>query len=287
MIIYMKKIYLFETNLKNSKNNKYCFVNDVNNADFILIIHKIKSKETGIKFVNENNYEIISHAYNLAKSSNKKLIIYCGGDRPPQILPNYDNVIVLNTSVIKSTKPFNEYVVGVTVEDKFSHFMLEPDLTIGFVGQKCCGREKYLNYLKNQEEFKTNFITRDAYIHKLHSHHINEFDNNMNENLFTFCYRGAGNFSVRFYETIMRGRIPIVVKTNSVFPYENLIDYDKVGIFVEENELNENNTLKDIILKYYNGKSKDELVEIQKYNRDIYLTYFNHDVFWEQILNYL
>ena len=80
--------------------------------------------------------------------------------------------------------------------------------------------------------------------------------------------------------------IPIVVKTNSIFPYEDLIDYNKMGVFVEECELNENNTLKDIILNYYNKKTKEELIEIQKYNRNIYLTYFHSDVFWEQIFNY-
>lgn len=282
----MKKIFLFETSqLKKSKNNQYIFVDNIIDADFILLIHKIKSKQTGIKFINENNYEIISKAYNLAKTNNILLIIYCGGDKPPIILPNYDNVVVLNTSVIKSTKPSNEYVVGVPVEDKFSNFIYEPELTIGFVGQKCCGREKYLNYLENQIELKTNFILRDVYIHKLKSHHINEFDDNMNDNLFTFCYRGAGNFSVRFYETIMRGRIPIVVKTNNIFPYENFINYNKMGIFIEENELDNNNTLKDIILKYYNEKTKEEIIEIQKYNRDIYLKYFHGDVYWEQIFN--
>lgn len=92
--------------------------------------------------VNENNYEIMSEAYELAKSNNKKLIIYCGGDKPPIILSNYDNVIILNTSVIKSIKPQNEYVVGVYVEDKFSNFILEPELTIGFVGQKMLWKRK-------------------------------------------------------------------------------------------------------------------------------------------------
>lgn len=282
----MKKIFLFNTELNKSKNNEYIIVNNIDEADFILLIHKIKSKQTGIKFVNENNYKIISEAYELSKKFNKKLIIYCGGDRPPIILPNYNNVIVLNTSVIKSTKPSNERVVGVCVEDKFINFILEPDLTIGFVGQKGCGREKYLNYLENQTEFKTNFILRESYIHKLKSKYIEEFDDNINNNLFTFCYRGAGNFSVRFYETLMHGRIPIVIKTDNIFPYEDLIDYNKVGIFVEENELGENNTLKDIILKYYNEKTKEELIKIQKYNRNVYLTYFHCDIYWEQILNY-
>lgn len=280
----MKKIFLYETTqLKKSINNKYAIVNDVNDADSIFFIHKIKSKLTGIKLINDNNYKIVSDAYNFAKNNEKKLILYCGGDRPPIILPNYNDVIVLNTSVIKSTKPSNEHVIGVPIEDKFSHFIYEPELTIGFVGQKLHGREKYLNYLKNQDEFKTNFILRDNFIHKLKSNHIKEFDDNMNNNLFTFCYRGAGNFSIRFYETIMRGRIPIVIKTDNIFPYENLIDYNKLGIFVEENELTENNTLKNIILEYYNSKTKNELIEIQKYNRNVYLTYFHEDIFWEKI----
>ena len=46
----------------------------------------------------------------------------------------------------------------------------------------------------------------------------------INGNLFTLCYRGRGNFSVRFYETLMRGRIPIQINSSSIFPYEDEID---------------------------------------------------------------
>ena len=276
------KIYLYNSLLETSKNNIYEIVNNIDDCDYVFFSCRIKSKQTGIKYVDEN-HEIIKDVYKLVCNHNKKLIYFCGGDRPPIILPNKENVIVLNTSVNKSTKPFNEKVVGVVVEDKFSHFINEPKLNIGFVGQKCCGRDKYLKYLENIDNIETNFILRDKYIHKLKEYHIKEFENNMNNNLFTFCYRGAGNFSVRFYETLMRGRIPIVVKTDSIFPFENLINYENIGIFIEENELNDKNTLKDLILNYYNNKTKDELLNIQKNNREIYLKYFHKDNYFDNI----
>lgn len=109
----------------------------------------------------------------------------------------------------------------------------------------------------------------------------------MSNNLFTFCYRGRGNFSVRFYETIMRGRIPIVITTDNVFPYEDKIDYSRIGLFIEEESLRKKMNLESLILDYYHQKSDQELIEIQKYNRYIYETYFRKDIFYEKLFEYL
>ena len=187
----------------------------------------------------------------------------CGGDVPPVILPNVENVFVLNTSVSKSKKPNNEIVIGDTSDDKFKQYLVDPKLSIGFVGQKRNNREKYLNFLSNSK-IETNFILRDFYINKLKNKHIKDFDNNMNNNLFIFCYRGGGNFSRRFYQTLMMGRIPIVIKTDSIFPFEKWIDYNKIGLFIEEKELDENMNLDERIINYYNSKTKEELISIQK-----------------------
>ena len=108
----------------------------------------------------------------------------------------------------------------------------------------------------------------------------------MNNNLFTFCYRGRGNFIVRFYETLMRRRIPIVIKTDNIFSYEDEIDYKKIRIFIEE-ELNDNNKLDDIIKNFYFSKTNEELIEMQKYNREIYLNYFKSDIFYEKLFSYI
>ena len=283
----MINIYLYKTELLLCDNNFCKIVDNIVDSNYIFLSYKIYSKRTGIKFVDEDTIPLINEALELSKKYKKKIIYLCGGDRPPVILPNHDNIIVLNTSVDLSKMPKNEMVIGVNLEDKFMHYIEKPTLSIGFCGNKNGGREYWLNFLNNNQEIKTDFIIRENYIHRLKSSQINDFERNMNNNLFIFCYRGAGNFSVRFYETLMRGRIPIVIKTDNIFPFENIIDYNKIGIFIEEKEIKNNDVLKNIILNYYNSKSSQELINIQKYNRSIYLKYFHKNVFIQEIFKYI
>lgn len=301
------KIYAIEpTPLAKSYNKTHIRTYKPENCDLLYFSGRVKSKETGIKYIDENTTDKnIKKAYELSVKYNKKLIYFCGGDVPPIIFPNYKNIYVLNTSVVSSKKPSNEFVVGVLVKDKFSHYIEEKDikLSIGFVGQKLHNRQKYLTHLEqsiynsknnedklngkvNNKSLTTNFITRDTYIHKLRDAHIREFDNNMISNLFTFCYRGRGNFSVRFYETLMHGRIPVVIKTDCEFPYEDKINYDSVGLFVDEKDLNENNNLDKLLVDFYNNKTKEELVQIQKNNRQLYLDYFHIKTYYDSIFSY-
>ena len=282
----MIKIFEINSSLRVSENNKYELTKDIEDANFLFFTYKIRSKQDKINYIGENSIPIVSDAIRLSRKYKKKLVYLCGGDRPPVILPNIENILVLNTSVSRSKKASNEMVIGVSLPDKFKYYLLNPKLSIGFVGQKLHNREKYLHYLSNSG-ITTDFILRDAYIHKLKNRHILDFENNMNSNLFTFCYRGAGNFSVRFYETLMRGRIPIVIKTDNIFPFEEWINYNRVGLFIEETDLNENMNLEEQINNFYYSRSKEELIDMQKYNRQIYLTYFKESVFFEKIFEYI
>lgn len=280
------KIFCINIELPISNNNIYQVVDKVEDADCIFLNHKIRSKQDKIKLVTETNVPAVTQALNLRRQFQKKLVYMCGGDVPPVILPNYSGIKVLNVSVSKSNKSKNEIVIAPQVEDNFDFFLTEPKLSIGFVGQKMHNRQTYLDYL-SKCSIETNFIIRDAYIHKLSQQHKQDFENNMSNNLFTFCYRGRGNFSVRFYETIMRGRIPIVITTDNVFPYEDKIDYSRIGLFIEEESLRKKMNLESLILDYYHQKSDQELIEIQKYNRYIYETYFRKDIFYEKLFEYL
>lgn len=269
--------------MRPSENNIYSITNSPDECDFIFLHYIINVKRHKITYVGINTIEIVSEAYNLALKHKKKLVFLCGGDRPPIILPNNKNVIVLNHSVYKKQKPDNELVIGSEVKDKFIGYLKKPLLSIGFVGAGYTYRKKYLTQLEEEPDLTTNFIIRDGYIGRLKQRQRKEFIYNMHNNLFTFCMRGAGNFSVRFYETLMMGRIPIVVKTNSIFPFEDKIDYKKVGIFIEESDLENEKSLCKIIIDYFNEKTNDELLEIQKNNRNLYLKYFHKKTIWEQI----
>jgi hypothetical protein len=258
----------------------------MNIENFIFLNHKILSKQEKISLItldNINKIPFLKNAYELAKNENKRLVHLCTGDVPPLILPNDKQIIVLNTSILWTPQmPINQYIIPPPdIIDKYSHFLEKPELSIGFVGQKNNGREKICQYFSDSG-LKTNFILRDSYIFKLQGNQKKEFEDNMNENLFTLCYRGRGNFSVRFYETLMRGRIPIQINSSSIFPYEDEIDYSEIGIFIEEEDLGKVD-LEKLVKKYYYSKSVDELLQIQKNNRRIYEEYFNPDVYFSQI----
>jgi hypothetical protein len=258
----------------------------MNYSNFIFLNHKILSKQEKIHLITLDNIDkipFLKNAYELAKIENKRLVHLFSGDCPPIILPNHNQIIVLNTSILWTPeKPINQHIIPPSdITDHFSYFLENPELSIGFVGQKNNGREKICQYFSNSG-LKTNFILRDSYIFNLQENHKKEFEDNMNENLFTLCYRGRGNFSVRFYETLMRGRIPIQINSSNIFPYEDEIDYSEVGIFIEEEDL-EKIDLEKLIQDYYYSKSHDELLRIQKNNRRIYEEYFHQEVYFSQI----
>jgi hypothetical protein len=100
---------------------------------------------------------------------------------------------------------------------------------------------------------------------------------NMENNIFTFCYRGAGNFSYRFYETLMMGRIPILINTDCVFPFWNEIKTKNIGLILD----NDINFIENI--KNYYEKNKNNLIDIQINNRKIWEKYYSPIGFLENI----
>jgi hypothetical protein len=63
------------------------------------------------------------------------------------------------------------------------------------------------------------------------------FLDNMRDSDYVFCCRGDGNFSYRIYETMSCGRIPLLLNTDCVLPYDfevewralfPVVDYDDV-----------------------------------------------------------
>ncbi|NJX15053.1 exostosin domain-containing protein [Tamlana crocina] len=154
-------------------------------------------------------------------------------------------------------------------------------------------RAQYLNTLKRSENLQTNFILRNNYRagakdQKAKARTTTEFYNNIFDNLYTFCIRGVGNFSVRFYETLAVGRIPILLNTDCRLPLSNLIDWNKHTVILDASS---KVSLEQQILQFHEAKSNEELAEIQKNNRLLWETHLRrhsyfikvHDIFVEQL----
>lgn len=89
--------------------------------------------------------------------------------------------------------------------------------------------------------------------------------------MYGLCVRGAGNFSYRLGEVFMMGRIPIIIDTNCIFPFRQYIPYEKNCIVVNYKNID---SINRIIEEFHNSHTEEELVEIQKENRNIWFKYF-------------
>lgn len=56
---------------------------------------------------------------------------------------------------------------------------------------------------------------------------------------YVLCVRGAGNYSIRLFETLAAGRVPVIVDTDLALPCADVIDWRGLGVWVEVSEVDQ------------------------------------------------
>ncbi len=54
---------------------------------------------------------------------------------------------------------------------------------------------------------------------------------------YVLCVRGAGNYSIRLFETMAMGRVPVIVETDLVLPCADVVDWDGLAVRVPLSEI--------------------------------------------------
>ncbi|WP_425077089.1 hypothetical protein [Psychroserpens sp. S379A] len=133
-------------------------------------------------------------------------------------------------------------------------------------------RFKILSQLQSASNIKTNFIVRDQYGGGVkHGRGVTkvaeEYFENMKNSDYIVCYRGAGNFSVRFYETLAMGRIPVYINTDGLLPLSNSINWKEHLVWVEPFEIN---TISEKVLEFHKSLNAEQFEAIQIKNRKLW-----------------
>ena len=133
-------------------------------------------------------------------------------------------------------------------------------------------RAKLLASFDESKKVTTNFIYREHYrggalTETQRTKTTLEYYNNILESNYVLCVRGAGNFSVRFYETLMMGKIPIFVNTDCLLPFEGEIDWKKHVVWVEWKD---RKNIAQIVADFHTNLSADEFVYLQINNRKLW-----------------
>ena len=83
---------------------------------------------------------------------------------------------------------------------------------------------------------------------------------------FNICNRGNGNFSMRFYQTLSCGRIPVLLNTDMVLPFSDEIDWESLIVLA--------NTESELVVKLLYYWNNQDIVQMQVKCKDIYSRYF-------------
>ncbi|SRX75615.1 exostosin domain-containing protein [Aequorivita antarctica] len=148
-------------------------------------------------------------------------------------------------------------------------------------------RASVLKTLQKSEVVATNFIVRKKYragvTQNKETHKTTfEFYENLKDSDYVVCVRGAGNFSVRFYEAMAMGRIPIFINTDCALPLDNQIDWKKQVVWVEYKERDQVG-LK--VKQFHDSLSKEDFIDLQIENRKLWEERLTLSGFFKTIFN--
>lgn len=150
-------------------------------------------------------------------------------------------------------------------------------------------RWKLLQDLESDSEIESRFIYREKYRAGAQTPEERElttleYYDNMKDADYVLCMRGAGNFSVRLYEALMMGKIPIFVDTDCLLPFENHIDWRRHVVWIDWKDRKQITTL---VKEFHHSLSNEAFEDIQVRNRQLWkntlsiggmLTLISHDI---------
>jgi hypothetical protein len=127
-------------------------------------------------------------------------------------------------------------------------------------------RAKAMKILAASPKVRTCFIARERYHGgsadaDTRERTTREFYLNMAQTDYTLCVRGGGNFSKRFYETLAMGRIPLLVDTDCLLPFELELNWDDYIVRVSQAELA---TLPEVAARHYAAHGFGGMAELKR-----------------------
>jgi len=225
------------------------------------------------------------HSYRDIK---KRVLVFLLSDynEPFDIPPN---VLLFRAGMYRSKKKSNEYLIPyVWVKEELKGEEDSPPLPrqthrpiVGFCGSIASHpcRLSHINQVKRAPDLKSNVIIRtDHWAGKPHDAQVvREFVKNIRDSHFTLCSRGAGNWSARFYQVLSLGRIPVVVDTDMVFPWEEHIPWQHIIVRCPQGQDQE---IAPRIRQVWNAGN---IVDVQRQCRRIYEEYLSPEAWGHRI----
>lgn len=165
---------------------------------------------------------------------------------------------------------------------KIKNERLYSNLVNAWTGNYC--RWIVIQQIKKLKNYNFNFIQRKHALTTETKNHMREqYIKNLIHSDFTLLVRWFWNYSIRQYEIMSLGKIPIYIDTWAKLPFEDEINYDEIFIKVPFEDIE---NIEFHIDRYINS-NKWNLDKIQKKIRNIYEKYFIMKNYYAKIIHNL
>jgi len=269
------------------------FVNNINESKFNIL--------GPFSYYSKIEDELTRYKNNFYLDNGSKIIFFYSSDDDRSI--NFKDKFGLDNNQFaffrvggfKSKKNNNVFGMPYIVKDHFRDNYMNKKLSLSYCGWPDNNPFKY-EVVKNLYKLDyADFIIRDCWaddkkdLSPDDSYNIGptkqskqEFISNIENNLYGLAVRGATNSSYRLYELFMMGRIPVLLNTDCILPFENKIPYRQNTVYIDNFS-----NIDEQIKKFHNQHTEQELINIQKQNRQIWLDYFRVDSAYKQTKEFL
>lgn len=278
-------------------------------ADYFLIPHNYFS-------IKDKGY--VNVFIDLSNKYNKKIIVFSYGDKNDSI--DIPNSIVFRSSQYKTDLKKNEIIMPAIADDlsvgDLTLLSKKSTPTVGFCGwagfesfaSKWKQKIKSLSYLGNNSAKKSGLLFRMKVLKILDKSRLtntkfiirrtfsgnektrvgdfnvlrSEFVKNITESDLSLAVKGDGNFSVRFYEILSLGRIPLFIDTDCVLPLEDVVDYRNFILRVDYKSIN---IVDSIVSNFYADLTQDSFISKQRRAREVFGSFLRIDKYFEYVFS--
>jgi hypothetical protein len=284
--------YYYKTNqLKKAIN----FIEGVNHLDLSVLL--IIPGDNGIDIPKHLNFIAVRAQGYKSKLNNNQYCLPVFIDDP--LKTYYDTTKII--SRIYSKKPVIGFcgqanlskleavkdIVKTAFKNDLYYLKLKPQKAHQLVSTNYL-RAKLINSILNDRRINSNFILRKKYRAGVnnaeqkskHKTTLAFFDNMINSD-YVLCVRGAGNFSVRLYETLAMGRIPVFVNTDCMLPHDGDLNWKDYVVWIDYKE---RNTIAQKVLDYHSNLDESKLNAQFAKNRKFWETKLQLKPYFETLL---
>ncbi len=149
-------------------------------------------------------------------------------------------------------------------------------------------RRLAMKILKGSSLVETNFLVRRSFSASSKTISLSpkqaraEYIETLINSDFGLSPKGEGNFSLRFFENLSLGRIPIMIDTDCVLPLEDFIDYEKAILRVSYKDIQK---LPEIIADFYALQTEESWNARQTEARNLFRNYLRYDSFFNFVFS--